>query len=346
MNIFLPFQRDLNPYLDEIQKYSKHTFLYSNFNDYDPTYKIVNIHWPEAIFDWYEPTEFQLQELENSIERWKLNSIIVYTKHDVGRHKGMTPNFTRLFELIEQNTDIFIHLGNFSKDHYQEKYPNAKHKIVFHPLYESSFKIYSQSEAREKLNIDHEALVIISPGSIRNFIERKMILFAFKKLKVKNKVLISTNMRAEIRYDFRGRVKLKKIFDIRTYFVNRFKKKYQPPKFVFSYDRLNANELALKMSAADIVLIPRTKILNSGNLFLGLTFNKIVVGPATGNIEEQLNLFKMPVFHPNSLSSVTKALEKGFALYNSDYVIPEKVLRKFKPVNVAKAMDLIFEELI
>lgn len=345
MKVFLPFKKDLNPYLEEIQKYSQHTFVYGNYNNYTPAFNIVNIHWPEAIFDWFEPTEVQLQELENSIKKWKVNSKIVYTKHDIGRHKGMTSKFTKLFELIEKNSDVFIHLGNYSKEHYKSKYPNASHKIVFHPLYESSFKIYSKSEAREKLNIAKDALVIIAPGSIRTFAERNMILSAFKKLKVVNKVLISTNMRSEIKYDFRGRVKLKKVFDIRNYLVKRFKEKHRPPEYLFTYEKLINEDLSIKMSAADIVIIPRIDILNSGNLFLGLTFDKIVVGPATGNIEEQLNLFKLPVFDPNSISSVTKALEKGIALCNSDYVIPVKDLSKFKPENVAKVMDEIFAEL-
>lgn len=346
MKVFLPFQKVLNTYLDEIQRYSQHTFVYENYKNYTEAYKIVNIHWPEAIFDWFEPTEVQLQELEFSIKKWKVNSIIVYTKHDIESHKGMIPNFTKLFELIEKNTDVFIHLGNYSKEHYQKKYPKARHKIVFHPLYESTFKICSQSEARERLNIAQDALVIIAPGSIRNFAERNMILSAFKKLMVKKKVLIATNMRTEIRYDFRGRVKLKKFIDVRNYFVKRFKEKHQPPEYFFSYNELNSEDLSFRMSAADIVLIPRINILNSGNLFLGLTFNKIVVGPATGNIEEQLKLFELPVFDPNSISSVTKALENGLALSNSGYVIPNKDLIEFKPENVAKVMDEFFGEFI
>lgn len=345
MKVFLPFAKDLNPYLDEIERYSQHTFVYDNYKNYTAAYKIVNIHWPEAIFGWLEPTSEQLKDLEQAIQEWKKTSTLIYTKHDVERHKGMTPNFTKLFELVEQNADVFIHLGNYSIEYYEKTFSNAQHKMVLHPLYENSFKVYSQSEAREKLNIKKEALVIIAPGSIRNFAERKMILAAFNKLEVKNKVLISTSMRSEIKYDFRGRVKLKKIFDIREHVVNKFKQKHQPPEYLFSYKKLNSEDLSLKMSAADIVLIPRIEILNSGNLFLGLTFNKIVVGPATGNIEEQLNLFKLPVFNPKSISSVINALEKGIALINSDYVIPQKALNKFKPENVANVMDEIFAEL-
>lgn len=346
MKVFLPFKKELNTYLDEIQRYSHCTFVYENYKNYTTAYDIVNIHWPEAIFDWFEPTKEQLSDLTKAITEWKKKSYIVYTKHDVSRHKGMTPNFTKLFEIIEQNTDVFIHLGKYSKECYKKIYPNAKHEIVFHPLYENSFKIYTKTEARKKLNIAQDSVVIIAPGTIRNFAERNMILSAFNKLKVKNKVLIATNMRSEIKYDFRGRVKLKKIFDLRKYVVKRFKEKHLPPKYCFTYNKLNSEDLSLRMSAADIVLIPRIEILNSGNLFLGLTFNKIVVGPATGNIEEQLNIFKLPVFDPNSISSVTEALKKGIVLNQVEYVIPDKNLSKFKPRNIAENMDRIFAKFI
>lgn len=344
MKIFLPFKKSWNPYLDEIQKHSQNTFVYDNYKKYDPSYKIVNIHWPESIFDWLEPTDEQLKDLELEIEIWKKYSKMVYTKHDVDRHKGMTPNFKKLFELIERNSDIFIHLGNYSKKFYSELYPNAKHTLVYHPLYEDTFQKLPKKEARASLNINQEAFVVIAPGSIRNFAERKMILDAFKNFKIKNKVLITTNMRSEIKFEFPGRVALKKIFDVRNFVVNDFKKRHQPPTFLFSYDRLTNHELSLRMSAADVVLIPRINILNSGNLHLALTFNKIVVGPATGNIEEQLRVLNMPMFDPSSNRSVTLALEKGFDLSNSKFVIKEEVIIKFKSKNVSKAMDLVFAE--
>lgn len=342
MKIFLPFKKSWNPYLDEIEKYSQNTFVYDNYKNYDSSYNIVNIHWPESIFDWLEPTEVQLKDLEKEIEQWKKYSSIVYTKHDVDRHKGMTPNFIKLFELIERNSDVFIHLGNFSKEYYTKIYPEAKHKIVYHPLYENTFQTFPKKEARASLKISQEAFVVIAPGSIRNFAERKMILNAFKKLKIKNKVLITTNMRSEIKFEFPGRVALKKFFDVRSFVVNNFKRRHKPPTFMFSYERLNDQELSLRMSAADIVLIPRIKILNSGNLYLALTFNKIVVGPATGNIEEQLKLFEMPVFNPNSVKSVSNAIEKGLSLIKSNFVIQDQILKNFKPVNIATELDTIF----
>ena len=346
MNVFLPFKKDLNPYIEEITRFSKHNFEYGHFRDWNPKYAIVNIHWPEAIFEWKEPTDKQLLELKDSLDKWKIHSRIIYTKHDENRHKGMTPNFIRLFELIEQNSDLFIHLGTYGQKLYRTKYPNAQHKVVVHPLYESSLKKFSKKQAREKLDISQEALVIIVPGSIRNFEERRLVLSSFNALNIKNKVLIATNMRSEIKHDFPGRVRLKALFNVRDYVVNKFKSHHRPPKYLFTYGALDDKALSLRMAAADIVLIPRIKILNSGILFLGLTFNKIIVGPKTGNITEHLKFFKMPLFNPNSTKSIMGALEKGIALVKSHYMVPAEDKKLFDPSQVANEMDVAFSEII
>lgn len=339
MNIFLPFEKIVNPYLDEIQQYSENSFIYGNFNDYKNSFEIVNIHWPEALFGWLEPTQKQLDELETTIKKWKINSKIIYTKHDVTRHIGMTPNFKSLFEIIENNTDVFIHLGDYSKKKYEKKFPNAQHKIVFHPLYESSFVRYSKEIARDQLNIDQDAFVMIIPGTIRNKKEKKLLLRAFKHMKIGKKVLIVTNMRSDINLNFPGRIRLKKFFNIKGFLMDRFKKKYKEPKYIFNYGIMPEKELALKMSASDLVLVPRINILNSGNIFLGFTYRKIVVGPDTGNIGEPLKALNLPLFNPESNPSILDALKKGIEMAKSGIKLNEKILLKYHPKKVAKQMD-------
>jgi len=343
VKIFLPFKREQNPYLDEIINHSKHTFMYDHYLNYNTSYGFVNIHWPEAIFDWKEPTLEELEILEQNILEWKKNSVFIYTKHDYGRNKGTTLNFTRLFGIIEKHTDIFIHLGSYSKKIYLEKYPQAKHEIIYHPIFKNIFEIHSKAAARDLLGIDQKALVIIAPGKIRSFKERNMVLKSFNALKIKNKVLISTNMRSELRFDFPGRVRLKKYFDVQRFCIKRFKEKYQPPGYFFNYEPLSNEELSLQMSAADVVLVPRIDLLNSGIIFLGFTFRKVTVGPAIGNIEEQLKEMNYPVFNPSSITSVTEALENGIKLNkNGNYI--KKILTKYLPINVAKEYDLLFSK--
>lgn len=344
MKVFLPFQQELNPYLEEIIRYSENEYSYGAFQEYNRSYEIVNIHWPEALFDWLEPTEDDLKELEKHILEWKKHSVLVYTKHDFQRNKGTTRNLTKLFRLVEELTDVFIHLGKFSHEYYSEKYPKLKHEIVYHPLYNHSFQTLDKYQARKDLKIDKNALVVIVPGTIRGYRERDLILNSFKSLKKPNKVLICTNQHSEIRFDFPGRIKLKRIIDIKKKLVTRFRAKYQPPEYIITYDKISDEELELKMSASDVVLIPRINNLNSGLVFLGLTFSKIIVGPECGNIEEQLKEIGFPTFEPGSLSSVKKALEKGVEMDKSGYIVSDEILKKYRSPIVASEMDKVFKK--
>jgi len=51
MKVFLPFKREKNQYLDEIETCFNGFFYYGNIEEYHHSFEIVNIHWPEAIFD-------------------------------------------------------------------------------------------------------------------------------------------------------------------------------------------------------------------------------------------------------------------------------------------------------
>ncbi|WP_373056910.1 hypothetical protein [Zunongwangia sp. H14] len=345
MKVFLPFQQEGNPYLEEIIAYSNCEFTYANISEYSSDFSIVNIHWPEAIFNWFEPSSEELSDLERRILEWKKHSLIFYTKHDFSRIKGTTNNYQELFRIVESNADVFIHLGNYSKEKYELIYPKAHHKVVYHPLYRNSFPFFKQEEARRKLGISKEALVIIAPGQIRFHKERDLILNAFKMVQAPEKVLIATNMRAELRYDFPGRTRLKKIIDVKNFLITHFKSKYQSPEYIFNYGRLSYNEFGLHMAAADIVFIPRINILNSGNIFMGLTYDKIVLGPCTGNLKEQLEELGFPIFDPKNKVSVINALKDAINLNKANYQINRNILSKYEPASIAAIYDKLFVDM-
>ncbi len=348
MKIFIPSYKDPNPFFDEIVKYSSCSFVHDHYLNYQSQYKIVNIHWPEAIFKWKEPTEQELQELKIEIRKWKKKSVLIYTRHDSRNNVKMTPAYTKLFSLIESNCDAFIHLGLYSKRELQEKYPRAIHIIIPHPLYSNSFSKIEKSEARKMLGIEEEALVIFSAGRIRKISERKLVLKAFKSLDQQKKVLISNFMLSfKVNYQFRGRVKLKRIIHVNAWLSNFLTKKYTPPKYYFNYRFSSIKEFSMMIAASDVVFIPRIEILNSGNVFLGLTYEKIVVGPAIGNIKEYLEEFSMPSFDPYSESSVRKALQQGILMHQDpSFKFKKEALEKYKPEKIASAMDLFFKEVL
>ena len=77
------------------------------------------------------------------------------------------------------------------------------------------------------------------------------------------------------------------------------------------------DKVPLYFSAADVLLIMRMKILNSGNLPLGFYMGNVVVGPDMGNVGEILHDTGNVTFDPNDLNSIKDAIFQGLKLEKS-----------------------------
>ena len=343
MEVFIPALKSINPFFDEIISYSKNTFVFDDFKSYNSSFKTVLIHWPEQLFKWKEPTEEDLVKLIEAIKLWKQHAKILYVVHNLERHYGMTPQFRALYDLVESSCDKMIHFGGVSKELMQNKYPLKQHSIIFHPLYKKSYRIYEKQYAREELGIDENALVIFVPGIIRDNEESKMVIKAFKAINKKNKVLLASRiLKKEFSQDFKGRTFLKKHLkiDVKGIYENYVDGLYKKPQYYFNYNFLELDEFSLMLSTADIVFIPRKKILNTGNVFLGMTFKKIIIGPDRGNLTEVLQKLKMPLFNPDDSNSIQKALQKAIEIFESKaYNYDDNILKEYDPAILAEQWD-------
>lgn len=335
MNVFIPALKDKNPFFDEIIKYSKANFIFSNLSGYNNE-PIVMLHWPEQLFDWKEPTKEQLNKLKKLFTQWKKNATIIYVVHNLKPHYRNSKLFCQLYKIVKTNSDIMIHMGNYSLNLFKKKYPQKKHFYISHPLYLNSYSQIEKEKARKKLQISSDTLVIVVAGKIRHQEEYKMALKAFKSLKEKNKLLIFTNKSLT----YKGKTKLKKIGLEKIITSLFFKRKNV--KYFEGF--LENDKLSLILSACDIVFVPRIKILNSGNVFLGLTFQKIVVGANVGNLFETLKTFNMPTFNPYNKRSVSKALKLAVSK-KDNLMFLEEDLYKYHPKRIAKQWDNLIESL-
>lgn len=345
MKIFTPAQKDANSFFDEITFHSELEYVYGTLGDDTTSYEIILIQWPEQIFDWKEPNDDQLTFLSQQIKKWKKHSKIIYIVHNEKPHLGMTTQFQKLYDLIESSNDIALHFGTYSKKRLQKKYPNSKHSIIHHPLYKRSFPSYTKEEARKELGIDMRREVMIAPGKIRNLKERNLVLNAFANIKNSNRTLIVPSMFwKQSTLEFKGRQRLKSIFDVKTWIEKKMNGTYSPPTYMFHYGFMKANQLALSVAASDVVFLPRIHTLNSGNMYLGLTYKKINVGPETGNITEELKNFDFPTFQPENPESIQRAIERGFELSKRVDVLYESFhLEAYEPKNIALQLDQIIK---
>jgi glycosyltransferase involved in cell wall biosynthesis len=79
------------------------------------------------------------------------------------------------------------------------------------------------------------------------------------------------------------------------------------------------------MNAADVLVVPRTAQLNSGLVYLGLSFGKIIVAPDMGNITEVIEQTHNVLFNPNDVNSLKEAMLNAYSLKDSNLDFDNRV---------------------
>ncbi|MCC9168230.1 hypothetical protein [Pontibacter harenae] len=276
-------------------------------------YDVVHIHWPEILFEWKEPTDKQLNLLESRLQHWSKKAKIICTRHNLHPHYRDTKAFLKLYDIVYSYCNGVIHLGEFSKTEYLTRYKNnyfirpQQQFVIPHQLYPNLPNLHSVTSARKKIGIGKEQKVMLVFGALRDKEEFDIVLDSFRNLNIKNKCLIANRWYTHKQIGFRNP-------------LAKFKQFRQDVSFAFnsSYKLFNKfttreeNEILFKTS--NVVLIPRKKALNSGNLALGFGYGKVVVGSSFGNIGEILQRTGNPTYNDYDHVSVSNAIERGFEL--------------------------------
>ncbi len=311
MKILIACNLSANPYLGQlvdgliqnaiVDTVQAGTNLFWLGNTYG--YDILHIQWPEVLFDQKEPDHDQLMYLEKTLDSWKSKSHIVSTLHNEYRHYNDSAGYGRLYSMVYNKSDVIIHLGRISVDIFKNRYRDCKYvKHVIIPHGDSSYypNHCSKTDARKRLSIDENKFVCLSFGRIRHRREFEFIIKGFCKFSFKDKYLIIA-----------GRMSWPK-----DPFINVYK--LVQNKFGFHikiYNGLISDyHLQYFFNAADVAIIPRLKVLNSGNVPLAFTFGKVVVGPDTGAVGEILKETGNPVFTPGNSTSLANALHRAATL--------------------------------
>jgi hypothetical protein len=273
---------------------------------------IVHIHWPEILLREANKTPEQFKYRLDEIK--KHGGKIVATCHNITAHYAKFQWQKEAYTIVYNMSDLILHMGNYSLNLFREMYPNSKNEILPHHVYDDRYnEKISKHEAAKKLGLDPQKTYILCLGAFRDNSERNLLLGLSDFLK-KNSIKILApsfyiapkprNLRAIIRI-----IMLK----LRALKLNFRHNIITCSKFV------SDEEISLMGSIADLILLQRLNILNSGNLPLGFHLGKVVVGPNTGNVGEQLTQTGNPTFEINSLESLPESLEKGIVLAKAGF---------------------------
>lgn len=282
---------------------------------------VIHLHWPELLVksqlsdmsreDLLESSNFE-KVIDQLKKKKSAGSAIITTVHNEKPHTDSNGIFSQFYSEIYSLSDGFIHMGTESEkltgQQFEEETKGKVNFIIPHGNYSIFPSNLDRVVCRKKLNIKENQKVLLSFGAIRSEQELNLGIDSFNKSDIDNSIYIIAGKlpfpyKSQLNH-FRVRKKL---------YRHHFNKRIRTVEKVISPE-----EVQVYLKSADLLFIPRYNTLNSGNVALGFTFGKVVVGPNYGVIGETLKLTGNPVFDPYQLNSVTEAIRSGFESSQTD----------------------------
>jgi hypothetical protein len=341
MKILVIGRPNLNAYLEEVIKFSKHSFEYGTLTDENILhYDAVLLQWPEQLVDWEYPSQEQLSNIQTLLQNLKTKIKLLGFVHNLKPHLYVGENHLKLYDLVFSQLDTMIHFGEFSRSLFQDKYPDAQHVHINHSLYHDSMTHFDKQESKKRLGFKTSDQIVIVPGQVRTIREKKMILKIGKFLKSIGVTLVVLKIHKDIiTKRSKGYYALKKYNLLDSINQTWFSYNAKGLSHIYDHTFLSNEDLSLWMSAADGVWIARDKLLNSGVLYLSLTYAKEVIGPNSGNIKEHLEKFDFVGYSDFSFKTIKRQMQE---LVKKLPQARDFDLEAFKPNYIAKKLDQLF----
>ena len=277
---------------------------------------IVHFQWPEFIWGPQKKvfSDNDITRINHRLTQLKEKKIRIFVQvHNLKSHTKNDKNILQLYELLYQRADVIVHMGNYSRDLLQSQYPNARHVVIPHHIYDNiySFNI-AQEEARQRLSLPAGKKIVLSFGKFRSNKERRFVLCLKREVGSleKNSSLFTLHSSLFVMPGFYRETlhtwNPKKLVT-RLYHTLRYKLK----GIRFCNEVIPNDLMQCYFCAADVVFIQRLDILNSGNLPMAFHAGKVVVGPDVGNVGEILRETGNFTFDPHDIRSAVDALQKA-----------------------------------
>jgi hypothetical protein len=293
-------------------------------------YDLVHLHFPEYLT--YEMqaayisglTEELIQAVGERLAYWSSRAGIVVTRHVLLPHDAREdPMWERMYETVYRYADGVVHFAHASVDEFQIRYRGTafhrgrppRHTIIPHQNYSSLSNEIGREEARRKLGIANGANVMLVFGAIRSDAEKDLVMNTFRNAGIARKLLLVSWWREKLAGVSWIRLKYWLRDLVRLYYRAH-------PRYHFNYAFVEEADTQLYLNASDVLFIPRLQVLNSGNVTLGMTFGRVVVGPDSWDVGELLRETGNPVFDPERPETAAAAVEEGFRLAREGQIGP------------------------
>lgn len=302
-----PYVRTLMDGICNIDKNVKFGYGSELFwNDEIFQYNIVHIHFPADYVSFFSKSSIS-SLFEQRLRELKLNGIkIIATCHNLVPHYERDNNKIQMYKITYMLADCILHLGEYSLELLKKEYPLTKHLLLYHHTYDQMYHVMERNNSVKKLSLDPSKKYLLCFGDFRANEERTMIDGIVKYFYKKGIEVLAPHY-----YKYSKRRNKLKMF---TAWL-KTKVKSFTTKGLHLYGKYVTDDmLPYFYGAADICLIQRKKILNSGNLPMAFYMGKVVVGPNVGNVGQILKNTGNPTFDPENEDSIIDAIDKALML--------------------------------
>ena len=282
---------------------------------------IVHIHWPESLIKGKKKNDDTLNWLNNKLSFLSKSAKIIATINNIEHHFSNSIFWDKLYKVVYENCDGFVHMGKPSVNLLAEKYGNhfseKKYTIIPHGNYETLGLGVDKKHARIKIKAKIANNIFLVIGHLRHHKEVSLMVKSFKTLEYKKNQLFFVGRLPSLRlilYES-GVILFFKYLILNAFWILNMS---LTRNIKFKLGVIENKDLVLFSSAADVVFIPRKKTLNSGIVALGFTYSNIVVGPDYGNISEMLKTTNNLLFDIQAdFRNVGTTLNKSIHLINT-----------------------------
>jgi D-inositol-3-phosphate glycosyltransferase len=189
--------------------------------------------------------------------------------HNIIPHEKK-PGDKILTKYFFDSIDYFITLSKSVQDELFSLYPNAREKLLFHPVYSNFGNSVSKESARKKLNLSSEKVMLFF-GFIRDYKGLDVLLEAVSL--IKDKIDFTLIVAGEFYSNEEKYVSLIKTLNLE----NKVK--------LFS-DFIPTNEVKNYFCACDVVVLPYKSATQSGIVQIANNFDKPMISTNVGGLGE------------------------------------------------------------
>lgn len=268
---------------------------------------IIHFMWPDV----FERTLDDGEAFKNRLMYLKTKGVkIISTCHNLYAHVKYTIYSDSLYDWVYESCDCIVHMGKYSLDLFQHRFPNISQIIIPHHVYDTVYqRLVDKADGLTHLNLSPKYRYILCLGAFRTDEEKRLVEQVALALYDKNVRIIAPNI---MRFPIERKNPKMWINSILEWIKYRFKF-----GMIVKGRYISDADICFYYGASDISLIQRIDILNSGNVPLGFYMGKVVAGPNVGNVAISLNETNNPVFDPHSIKSVIESVNKALTLVTS-----------------------------